>query len=300
MNDDLATKLSAYAEGKLDDPEAIIEAEALLTRYIDGRLDEETAQQVDAVLDANAALAKLVNEQREGKQWFEEVCFPAMREAESEPSPKLQKYLADLLADAEAWGKPPEDESSTESERAKVVPFQLARPLSQPSWGLLAASVGGLLVIAGSVFLYQIEGRGRLETTLAQLTETQSAQQNQVTALQAELDTITEVIPLGVPHRHIRGRTVVLRGDDDDRHLQPSAIGFETLDEIPVGADDVVAESGAEVPDLTGAEAVEAAVPRVGRQRRDELAVTRPAELVELRTSRRDVARQLGGDDDGS
>ena len=32
MNHDLAAKLTAYAEGKLDDPEAIIEIEALITR----------------------------------------------------------------------------------------------------------------------------------------------------------------------------------------------------------------------------------------------------------------------------
>jgi anti-sigma factor RsiW len=192
MSNDLATKLTAYAEGKLDDPEAIIEIEALLTHYIDDRLDEETARQVAAAIEANAALAKLVNEQREGKLWFEEVCFPAMREGESEPSPKVRQYLDDLLADPDAWGKPPEDESSVEEDRAKVVPFEVRRPISQPTWRLMAASIAGLLVIAGSVFLYQIEGRNRLETTLAELTEAQSAQQNQVTALQAELATVTE------------------------------------------------------------------------------------------------------------
>jgi hypothetical protein len=147
MSKELLAHLPTYAEGKLD-PETTIAVDGLITRYLDDKLDRETADAIKVMIETDEALAKIVADNAEGKKWFEEEALPAFKAAEIKPSADLKKFVDDLIADPNAWGEEPKDD-----QESKVVPLRPERPTSQSSWMLMAASIGGVLVIAGGTLL---------------------------------------------------------------------------------------------------------------------------------------------------
>ena len=190
MSKELLTHLPAYAEGKLD-PETTIAVDGLITRYLDDKLDRETSDTMRALIEADEALAKIVADNAEGKKWFEEEALPAFKAAEIKPSADLKKFVDDLIADPDAWGEEPKDD-----QESKVVPLRPERRTSQPSWMLMAASIGGVLVIAGGTVLYMLDQQNQLTDRIATLDQDRSAQQAQIAelagrsdALRSELDT---------------------------------------------------------------------------------------------------------------
>ena len=137
--------------------------------------------------------------------------MPADDTFEMPPDPEHDKWLAELIADPNAWGKEPD-----EDEQANVVvPLQAPRrdeqpptPRStfmQPTWGAMAASIAVLLALGGGAYLYDSESDNRreeqiaaLDTEVQQLTEERAAQAaesdrltRQVTALGIQLSEAT-------------------------------------------------------------------------------------------------------------
>ena len=174
--------MPAYAEGKLD-PETTIAVDGLITRYLDDQARPETADAMKAMIDADETLAQIVADNADGKQWFEDEALPAFKAAEIEPSADVRKFVDDLIADPDAWGEEPDDD-----QESKVVPLQPERRTSQPSWMLMAASIGGVLVIAGGTLLYMLDQQDQLTDRIATLDQERSAQQSQIADLEGRSD----------------------------------------------------------------------------------------------------------------
>ena len=177
MTQHLLKHLDAYAEGKLD-PEIVMEIDGLITRYLDEQLDPDTTAKMDAAIEANEALAKIVADNAEGKTWLEETCFPAMRDAEIEVPAKLQNYVQGLIADPDAWGKDP-----NEVVEPKVIPFEAPRQTNRPSWWLLAASIVAVAFISGIVFVDMQNDQRQLVAEVDELTLAGERQQQKITKL---------------------------------------------------------------------------------------------------------------------
>ncbi|MEM9670711.1 MAG: hypothetical protein AAF950_17490 [Pseudomonadota bacterium] len=177
MTQHLLKHLDAYADGKLD-PEIVIEIDGLITRYLDEQLDPDTTAKMDAAIEANEALAKIVADNAEGKTWLEETCFPAMRDAEIEVPAKLQNYVQGLIADPDAWGKDP-----NEPAEPKVIPFEASQQTSRPSWWLLAASIVAVAFISGIVFVDMQSDQRQLVAEVDELTVAGERQQQRITEL---------------------------------------------------------------------------------------------------------------------
>ena len=112
---DALAHLSTYPSGKLDpaDAEAV---ESLIAHYLDGQLEPQVAEQVAAVIEADAAVAAIINEAREGKAWIEEVFAPESRRLMQQPA---SQGTIDLIHDLVA-GKEPSSEVS-DDEETKVI-----------------------------------------------------------------------------------------------------------------------------------------------------------------------------------
>ena len=181
MIHDLKTKLDAYAEGRLD-PEATMEIDGLITRYLDDQLDPETAANIVAAIDANQALAAIVADNAEGKQWLDEQCLPAMRDAEIEMPAKLRQSIEAMIADPEAWGKEPKN-----SDEKTVVPFETPAKINRPPWWLLAASISTLLFISGIVFVDLQQDREEQAARIDEMTGVSSRQAELIENLTTDL-----------------------------------------------------------------------------------------------------------------
>ena len=178
MMQDLKTKLVQYAEDTLD-PETMIEIDGLITQYLDDQLDPETHAQIDAVIESHEAFATLIVENAEGKRWLEDECFPALRDADVRLPKRLSENVRDLIADPDAWGKDPNEDE------AKVISLPAPKAVSSPSWGLMAASITGVLAITGGLILYGLSEQKRAQQTIAELTADRASQQADLAALQS-------------------------------------------------------------------------------------------------------------------
>ena len=178
MMQDLKTKLIHYTEGTLD-PETMIEVDGLITQYLDDQLDPATQAQIDAVVEGHEAFATLVAENAKGKRWLEDECFPALRYADVKLPKRLSDNVRDLIADLDAWGKDPN------KDEAKVVSLPAPKAASSPSWGLMAASIVGMLVITGGLIVYGLSEQERAQQIIVELTADGVNQQADLSALQS-------------------------------------------------------------------------------------------------------------------
>ena len=187
MTKDITAKLVAFAEGRINDPEIVTEVDGLLHGYVEGGLDESTKLEIATAIEASQALAKLVERDQKAARLINEAIVPELKRqaGEIEPDGKLEAWLKDYAADPDNWGEDP-------NEAEAVVPFEKAaapsQQRSQPSWMVMAASIGGLLVIAGGVLFYSIQRQQDLDRTVANLSATRSAQQGEIKDLQTETD----------------------------------------------------------------------------------------------------------------
>ena len=212
MTRDLTRLLADYVENNLD-PETEIEIDGLILLYVDGELDAERAAEIKAAMDANPAVAASIEHSIRAAKTVQEQLTPAeIGIGELPPDPAHDKWLADLIADPNAWGKAPEegDEPS-----GVVVPLQappageqhpVRQPAAaQPTWGALAASIAVLLALGGGAYVYdqnrdmqREEQIAALDTELQQLGEERRADAiesdrltRQVTALGIQLSEAT-------------------------------------------------------------------------------------------------------------
>jgi len=191
MAKDITAKLVAFAEGRINDPEIVTEVDGLLHGYVEGGLDEDTKLEIAAAIEASQALAKLVERDQNASRLFNDDLIPELKRQadEVEPDPKLEAWLKDYAADPDNWGEDP-------NEAKVVVPFEkpAAPPQerSHPSWMMMAASIVGVLVIAGSTLFYSFQRQQDLDRTVADLSATRAAQQGEIADLQTEADRLQD------------------------------------------------------------------------------------------------------------
>ena len=178
MTDALA-HLSAYPSGELDptDAEAV---ESLIALYLDGKLEPEVAEQVTAVIEADAAVAAIVNEAREGKAWIEDVFAPESRRLMQQPA---SQGTIDLIHNLVAGGELSSEVSDAETTVIDLPPKTDKRGSGWQPW-LMAASIVALL-IAGSGAYYAMQNR------LDEASSRQLALEQQIERLSAERDAST-------------------------------------------------------------------------------------------------------------
>lgn len=147
----LTEKLTAYASGQLDDDGAE-EIEALLIRYVDEDLDPQAVKEVEQVVGRHQTLATMIAESRAGKQWFEESLAPDLRPlfSNAPTSPELRQFVRDLTAES-----PPD----------AAIPVPSMSSVGSRSWYALAASIALALLIGG--WSLQSTIRARIETAEA-------------------------------------------------------------------------------------------------------------------------------------
>ncbi len=212
MTRDLTKLLADYVKNKLD-PETEIEIDGLILLYVDGELDSERAAEIKAAMDANPAVAASISHSMRAAKTVQEQLMPADEDiGELPPDPVHDKWLADLMADPNAWGKDPEEDAEPSG---VVVPLQAPsakerpptrRPaVAQPTWGALAASIAVLLTLGGGAYLFDSnrdmqreEHIAALDAELQQLGEERQAEAaesdrltRQVTALGIQLSEAT-------------------------------------------------------------------------------------------------------------
>ena len=161
--------------------------ESLIALYLDGHIEPEVADQVIAVIEADAAVAAVVNNAREGKAWVEDVFAPESRRLKQQPASQgTIDLIHDLVAGAE----------SDPSEEATVVPLRAEAPRHETGWQpwLMAASIAGLLIVGGATFyvmqnhLDETESRQfSLEQQIEQLTTEREENATRVTTLDTEI-----------------------------------------------------------------------------------------------------------------
>ena len=165
---DLATKLAAYVDEKLD-PEDEIAVDDLIVRYVDGKLDPEIAAEIKAAMEANPAVADHIAIDIRAAKTVKEQVVPVFEAIEVPPNPALDQALAEMIADPKAWGEEPEEEA----EQADVVPLRqpssARQAFMQPTWGKMAASIVALLAVGGGVYLYDLRGDDQREQQLVSL-----------------------------------------------------------------------------------------------------------------------------------
>ena len=185
MTRDLVKLLADYVDNKLD-PETEIEIDGLILLYVDGELDAERAAEIKAAMDANPAVADSILHSIEAAKTVQEQLMPADEGiGELPPDPAHDKWLADLIADRNAWGKPPgeDDEPSGVVVPLQAPPADEQRParqpaVTEPTWGALAASIAVLLALGGGAYLYDSDRDRQRE--------------EQITALDAEIEQLAE------------------------------------------------------------------------------------------------------------
>lgn len=183
---DALVHLRAYPSGKLDPAEADA-VESLIALYLDGHLEPEVADQVMAAIEADAAVAAVVDDAREGKAWVEDVFAPESRRLMQQPA---SQGTIDLIHDLVAGAEPQPSEDST------VVPLRTEVPRHETGWQswLMAASIAALLVAGGATF-YVMQNRlheaGSRQLALEQqidlLTAEREESESHVTALDTEI-----------------------------------------------------------------------------------------------------------------
>jgi anti-sigma factor RsiW len=204
MTRDLGKLLADYVDNKLD-PETEIEIDGLILRFVDGELDAERTAEIKAAMDANPAVAASISYSIAAAKTVQEQLVPALEALDVPTDPEHEKWLAELIADPDAWGKEP----GNDEQANVVVPLQSVRAdkqspvrqpdLVQPTWGAMAASIAALLAIGGGVYLYDLGGDRQREQQIAgldaeirQLTEERQEQA-------AESDSLTrQVTALGI------------------------------------------------------------------------------------------------------
>lgn len=188
---DITAKLVAFAEGKINDPEIVTEIDGLLHGYVEGGLDEDTKLEIAAAIEASQALARLVERDQKAARLVNEGLIPELKRQadEIEPDTKLEAWLKDYAADPDNWGEDPD-------EAEVVVPFEKpaapSQERSQPSWMMMAASIGGLLILAGGTLFYSFQRQQDLDRTVADLGATRAAQQDEIEDLQTETDRLQD------------------------------------------------------------------------------------------------------------
>lgn len=94
-----------------------MEIDGLIVRYVDGKLDHETAQQIETAMDASEAVARVVAENIDAARLVRDQLVPALRALAVPFSPKLRQYVEDLIANPDAWETPPDDARSSPSKQ---------------------------------------------------------------------------------------------------------------------------------------------------------------------------------------
>jgi len=164
---DLATKLVDYVENKLD-PETEMAIDDLIVRYVDGSLDSDVAAEIERVMATHPAVADYIAEDIRAAKAINEHLLPAYDALDVPPTPKADQALADMIADAEL-----ENEKGHDETEADIVPFQTKpspqRAATQPTWGLMAASIAALLAIGAGGYLYDSRNDHQRDQTIASL-----------------------------------------------------------------------------------------------------------------------------------
>ena len=176
MTRDLSKLLADYVENKLD-PETEIEIDGLILLYVDGELDSERAAEIKVAMDANPTVAASIEHSMRAAKTVQEQLTPAeIGIGELPPDPAHDQWLADLIADPNAWGKAPEegDEPSGVVVPLQARPADEQRPVrqpaaAQPTWGALAASIAVLLALGGGAYVYDRDRDMRREEQIAAL-----------------------------------------------------------------------------------------------------------------------------------
>ena len=174
MTRDLGKLLADYVDNTLD-PETEIEIDGLILRYVDGDLDPKRTAEIKAAMEANPAVAASVSHSIGAAKTVQEQLVPALEALDVPPDPDHDKWLAELIADPDAWGKKPDEDKQANV----VVPLQAPRvdeqpqarqpDVVQPTWGAMAASIATLLAIGGGVYLYDLGGDRQREQQIASL-----------------------------------------------------------------------------------------------------------------------------------
>ena len=290
MSKELLTHLPAYAEGKLD-PEITIAVDGLITRYLDDKLDRETADAMRAMIEADEALARIVADNAEGKKWFEEEALPAFKAAEIEPSADLKRFVDDLIADPDAWGGAPEDDPEN-----KIVPLRPERRTSQPSWMLMAASIGGVLVIAGGMLLYMQDQQNQMTDRIATLDGERLSQQAQIADLEGRSDDLRSELETAIRSLQ-QAQTDLASATEAADQLASERTGLEQQ-LAALEAEAIAAAEQADQRQQTLASDIEAlqsdlATATDAQRDAEESMATANATITELETTRGDLERQL-------
>ena len=292
MSKELLAHLPAYAEGKLD-PETTIAVDGLITRYLDDKLDQETADTMKAMIDADETLAQIVTDNAEGKNWFEEEALPAFKAAEIKPSADLKKFVDDLIADPDASGG---NEAQEDDQETKVVPLQTERRSSQPSWMLMAASIGGVLAIAGGTLLYMLDQQNQLTDRIATLDQERSAQQAQIADLEGRSDKLRSELESATSNLQQAQTDLAAATEAADQltsertRLEQELAALET--EAEAAADQADQRQLALASDIETLQS-DLATATDAQLAAEELLATANATIAEVETTRSDLERQL-------
>ena len=290
MSKELLAHIPAYAEGKLD-PETTIAVDGLITRYLDDKLDRETTDAMRAMIDADDKLAKIVADNAEGKKWLEEEALPAFKAAEIKPSADLKKFVDDLIADPDAWGEAPEDDPGN-----KVMPLRQERRTSQPSWMLMAASIGGVLVIASGTLLYMLDQQNQLTDRIATLDQERSAQKAQIADLEGQsADLRSEFETATSSLQQAQTDLAVAKEVADQLTSERTALEQQLA---MLQAEATAAAEQADQRQQTLASNIQAlqrdlATTTDAQRAAEEILATADATIMELETTRADLERQL-------
>ncbi len=191
---DLATKLVAYVENKLD-PEMEMAIDDLIVRYVDDTLDVDVTAEIERVMAEHPAVADHIAEDVRAAKAVDEHLLPAYEALDVPADPKADQALADLFAPAETPRKPPRDgaESDIVPFRPKPSPRSVA---TQPTWGLMAASVAALLAVGIGAYLYDSRIDRQREQEIAsrdaeirRITEERVTERDALTRQVADLET---------------------------------------------------------------------------------------------------------------
>jgi len=189
---DLATKLVDYVENKLD-PETEMAIDDLIVRYVDGKLDPDIVAEIERVMTAYPAVADHIAEDIRAGKVVNEHLLPGYDALDVPPTPKADNALAKMIADAHA-----EDEEADDDTEADIVPFRTrlsARNVfTQPTWGLMAASIAALLAIGVGGYLYDSRLDRQREQQIASLdAEVQRISEERVTERDALTLQVTDL-----------------------------------------------------------------------------------------------------------